>query len=136
MSSIRSSSPPDEVALGLLELGRRDRLVAQPRELDQDGIEGGRQARRIDPGRDLERTGVGVVDQAGRDVVGQPELLADRQEQPAAHAVTEDGVEDRQRPAVGVVAVEGRDAEAELGLAGRRLPVLMRGPAGSVGAAA
>ena len=92
-------------------------LVAQPGELDEDRLEGGRQPGRIDPGRDLERAGVGVVDEPGRDVVGEPELLADRQEEPAAHAVAEDRVEDRQRPAVGMVAAEGRHAEAELGLA-------------------
>ena len=61
-----------EVALGLGQLVGRDELVAQPDELDQDRLDRRGQPRRVDAGRDLERAGVGVVDQAGGDVVGQP----------------------------------------------------------------
>ena len=126
--------PAGEVALGLGQLGGRDELVAQPGQLDQDRLDRGRQAGRIDAGRDLERAGVGVVDQARRHVVGQPELLAHRQEQAAAHAVAEDRVEHGQGPAVGMVAMEGRHAEAELGLARVALAEsVTRGPAGSAG---
>ena len=106
-----------EVALRLLQLGVRHQLIAQAGELDEDRVEGGRQACRVDAGRDLQRSRVGIVDEPRRHVVGQPELLADRQEEPAAHAVAEDCVEDRQRPAVRVVPMEGRHAEAELRLA-------------------
>ena len=104
-----------QVALGLGQLGLGDQLVAQPGQLDEDRLERGRQTGRVDAGRDLEGPGIGVVDQPGRDVVGEPELLAHRQEQPAAHAVAEDGVEDGQGPAVGMVAVERRDARGRAG---------------------
>ena len=105
-----------EVALGLVELGGRDQFVAQPRELGEDRFDGRRQARRIDARRDLERPRVGVLDQARRDVVGEPQLLAHGQEQAAAHPVTEDRVEHGQRPGVGMIAAQTRDAENDLGL--------------------
>ena len=92
-----------------------------------------RQSGRIDPGRDLERAGIRVVDEAGRDVVREPALLADGQEQPAAHPVTEHRVEDRQRPAVRMVAMEGRHAEAELRLRGVALAGGDARPGGQVG---
>ena len=116
-----------QVALRLGQLRLRDELVTEPGQLGQDRLERRRQAVRIDPGRDLERAGVGVVDEPRRHVVGQPELLAHGQEQPAAHAVAEDRVEDGQRPAVGMVAMERRDAEADLGLA--RVALARSGPA-------
>ena len=127
--------PARQVALGLVQLVGRDQLVAEPDELVEDRPERLAQARRIDPGRDLERAGVGVVDEARADVVGQAALLAHRQEQAAAHPVAEDRVEERERPAVGVVAAQAGQPDDELGL-GRsaRLPTRTRSPAGSAGA--
>ena len=127
--------PAGQVALRLAELLLGDGLVAQPGELDEDGLERLGQPGRIDPGRDLEGAGVGVVDEPRRDVVGEAELLADGQEEAAAHPVAEDGVEHGESPAVGVVAMQRRDAEAQLGLAGVALARSgPRGPAGSAGA--
>src|SRR5262249_58183529 len=65
----------------------------------------------------LERPGARSVAEAGRDVVRQAEILAYREEQAAAHAVAEDRVEHAQRPRVGVVAMQGRDANRDLRLA-------------------
>ena len=118
--------PARQVALGLVELRGRDQLVAQPGELGQDRFDGRRQVRRIDAGRDLERPGVGVLDQARRDVVGEAQLLTHGQEESAAHAVAEDRVQDGQRPGVGMIAAQTGDAENDLGL--RRVALAEAGP--------
>ena len=62
------------------------------------------------------RAGVGVVDQPRDDVVGEAALLAHRQEEAAAHPVAEDGVEQREHPAVGMVAPQRRQPDDELRL--------------------
>ena len=107
-----------QVALGLRQLGLTGTASSRSRTSSpRIASSAAGSARRIDAGRDLEAAGVGVLDEPRRHVVGQPELLADRQEQPAAHPVAKDGVEDGQCPAVGMIAAQSRDAEAELGLA-------------------
>ena len=70
----------------------------------------------VDPSGDLQRARIGVVDEPGRDVIREPALLADGQEEAAAHPVAEHGIEDGQRPAVRVVAMESRQPQADLGL--------------------
>jgi hypothetical protein len=76
-----------QIALGSLEFVRRDRLITEPSQLDEDRLESLIKRIRGDPGGDLERTGIGVVDQPRRDVVGEAQLLADRLEEATAHAV-------------------------------------------------
>ena len=94
----------------------------------------GPQLGRVDAGRDLERAGVGVVDEARRDVVGEAARLAHGQEQAAAHPVAEDRVEHREGPGVGMVAAEGRAPRRTAGPGScRACRVRTRGPAGSVG---
>ena len=69
------------------------------------------------------------------DVVGQALLLADAEEEAAAHAVAEDGVEDLERPASGWSRRRAGTPRHELGLrrvAARRART--RSPAGSAGA--
>ena len=73
---------------------------------------------RIDAGRDGQRTRVGVVHHPRADVVSQSLLLADGQEQPAAHPVAKDRVQHAKGPRVGMVATEGRNPDHEMGLAG------------------
>ena len=80
----------------------------------------GRQPLRIHSGRHREGARIRVVDDARAHVVGQPLLLANREEEPAAHAVAEHRVEDRERPRIGVVAPERRHPDDDLRL--RRLP--------------
>ena len=118
VSSMRSSRPPGEVALGLLQLGRRDELVAQPGELDEDRLEGGRQTGRIDPGRHLQRPGVGVVDQPGRrrrrrDPSSSRTDRKSRLLMPSPRTA----LRTARVQLSGMVAMQGRHAEADLRLA-------------------
>ena len=55
-----------EVALGLVQLGRAGRLVAQAGELGEDRVERLRQAAGSTPAETSTRAGVGVVDEPGR----------------------------------------------------------------------
>jgi hypothetical protein len=119
-----------EIPLGLLELGVRDELVAEPRQLDEDGLDGSRQAVRVDARRDLEGAGVGVVDDPRRDV-----SRTDRNRRLLMPSP---------RTALRTASVQlsgwsrcraGTPRQTCAWLVAR-LPVLMRGPAGRTGAGA
>ncbi len=73
---------------------------------------------RVHAGVDLEHARVRVVRLEGVDVVGQPRILAHRQEQPRRGPVTQDRVEQLECPLVGMVAGQGRQAEAQVRLCG------------------
>ena len=96
------------------------------RQLPQDAVERPTDPARIDPGRDLQRAGVGVLDDPGGHVVREGIAVHEREEQARAHPVAEDRVHDRERPRVWMVARQGRNADAELGL--RRVALAREDP--------
>ena len=106
-----------EIGFRFRHLLGRDGFVAKPGEFDEDRVEGCRKTLGVDPGRDLERSRVGVVHEPRRDVVGKALRLANGQEQPARHPVTEDRVQDGEDPRIRVVAAERRHPDDQLGLA-------------------
>ncbi len=122
-----------QVRLGLGQLVGRDLVVAQPGQLGEDGLERRLELVGVDAGVDAERADVRVLGDPRSDVVGQPELLADRQEEAAAHPLPQHAVEDAHGPRVRVVALERRDRQAEVGLRGIAVAEQVLRPGGQVG---
>ena len=101
VSSIRSSSPPERYAFALASSSgaRARRGASRARRGSRRGPPAG--ASGSTPAETSKRAGVGVVHEARRHVIGEAQLLPDRQEEPARHPVAEDGVEHRQAHASG-----------------------------------
>ncbi len=109
------------VLAGLVELVLGD-AVLELGELGEDGLEGGGGVSGVDGGVDLHGAGVAVVGGAAVGLVGEAALLPELQEEAAAHALAEDGAEHGIGVALGVLAGDAVEAEADVGLL--RLAVL------------
>src|SRR5262245_34225283 len=76
---------------------------------------------RVDHRVDLERAAVRVVGLERWNVVGEAVLFAQLLEEPAARTVAKNGVQQLERPLVGIVAPQSRDTQAEVRLLDRAL---------------
>ena len=116
LSSRRSSNRPAAYVAGPVELVHVDRLVAHALQLAEHRLDRFGQVVGVDAGVDLERAAIGVVGLEAVDVVGQAGVLAQLLEEAAARPLAEDRVEHLERPLVGVIARQRRQAESDMSL--------------------